>query len=186
VFARYVVSSGVLCWPHSSASNGFWLGPPGAAGIKGSPSIGTTNGAQFHKYNCSTRTLKGVDQQYPLCGQRSMQACAPSIGVEKLVPANYVELSRTSQVVGHTSWWGSCVDAGGSQLDAFVNVITLLCSHNCQALLSAFLSFLVSATSFLVRIGRGRAHTGSVHEWAGFSPHSPWGCPHLLCVPSTI
>ncbi len=35
--------------------NGFWPGPRGAAGIKASPNIGTTNGAQVHKYNCSTR-----------------------------------------------------------------------------------------------------------------------------------
>ena len=53
--ARFGVSSGGLCWPRSSASNVSWLGPRGAAGIKGSPNIGTINGVQFHNYNCSTR-----------------------------------------------------------------------------------------------------------------------------------
>jgi hypothetical protein len=58
--------------------------------------------------------------------------------------------------------------------------ITLLCGRNCQALWSACLSFLVSPASRLVRIGRGRAHTGSVHEWVGVSPHAPCGYVHLL------
>jgi hypothetical protein len=52
--ARDGISSGVLCWRRSRASNGFWLGPPGAAGLKGSPSIGTIHVALLHKYNCST------------------------------------------------------------------------------------------------------------------------------------
>src|SRR5262245_20477333 len=60
VSARFVVSSGVLCWPRSRKWHGFWPGRRGAAAIKASPNIGTTNGGQAQKYNCSTRTLPGA------------------------------------------------------------------------------------------------------------------------------
>jgi restriction endonuclease S subunit len=63
--------------------------------------------------------------------------------------------------------------------------LTLLCGRNCQALLRAFLSLLVSTASRLVRIGLDSAQTDSVHEWAGFSPHSPCDCLHLLCIART-
>jgi len=55
VGAKCVASSGALGWLRSSEANESWLGPRGAAGLKAAPNIGTTNGAQFHKYNCSTR-----------------------------------------------------------------------------------------------------------------------------------
>ena len=55
VGAKCVGSSGALGWLRSSEANESWLGPRGAAGLKAAPNIGTTNGAQFHKYNCSTR-----------------------------------------------------------------------------------------------------------------------------------
>ena len=55
VSARFAASSGVWYWLCSNALSACWFGPHGAVGIQGSPNIGTTNDAQFHKYNCSTR-----------------------------------------------------------------------------------------------------------------------------------
>jgi len=58
--------------------------------------------------------------------------------------------------------------------------LTLLCGRNCQALLSAFASFLLSTSPFLLTIGLSLAHTGNVDEWMGCSPPSPCGCLRLL------
>src|SRR5690349_21406327 len=59
VSARCGVSSGVWRWPRSKKWHGCWPGRGGAAGIKASPSIGTLNGVQAQKYNCSTK--EGVE-----------------------------------------------------------------------------------------------------------------------------
>jgi hypothetical protein len=45
-------------------------------------------------------------------------------------------------------------------------LITLLCGRNCQVLLCAFSSLLLSITPFLVAIGRSYTQAGSVGEWA--------------------
>ena len=58
--------------------------------------------------------------------------------------------------------------------------ITLLCGRNCQALLSAFSSFLYLCHSSPADYGRSHAHTGSVREWAACWLHSSYACLRLL------
>src|SRR5262249_2368410 len=59
VYVRGGVSCGAAYWPRSRKWSPSSHGPRGAAGIKVSPHMGTTNDVQFHKYNCSTRFIPG-------------------------------------------------------------------------------------------------------------------------------
>jgi len=85
VCATFAASSGASYWPYSSAWNGFWPGPRGAAGIKVSPTIGTINDAQLHNYNCSTRTVFAGTL---LCRVCPVSPRAPGMGIhDNAVPA---------------------------------------------------------------------------------------------------
>src|SRR5262245_61766800 len=80
-----------------------------------------------------------------LSGHQTSARASRSSSLYRCTPPSWVNFWRTRRVslLARTRWSWRCLSP---------RLLTLLCGRNCQALLSAFLSFLISITSPIVLI----------------------------------